>query len=373
MSRPYVRSFVLVAALSAGCSSSESRSMEASSNTESALDALTPAQRAGQRVIYSYLGLTPPSALFDRIRAGEAAGVHFWSDNVSSPSQIRDVIAQFVRAQEESPVRAPLLFITDQEGGTVRGLPGEPVISAKQIGESHDAVALAWKAGSDAGRSLHDVGMNVNLAPVLDVFREPGNFIDHAARSYSQDPNVVGVLGSSFITAEQRFGIAAGVKHFPGLGSAKASQNTDEAPVTLDVPRSDLRRVDEAPYMAAIAAGAKVVMVSWAIYPSLDPQRPAGLSSVVLQQELRTRLGFKGVTISDTLIAGSVVPFGSVGQRSVLAADAGIDLLLCSFGDVAQGDEAKGALADALQSGQLDKSAFNSAVRRITALRNDVK
>ncbi|WP_394840944.1 hypothetical protein LZC95_28195 [Pendulispora brunnea] len=373
MSRPFAISFVLVAALTASCSSSESRVTDGSSSTESALDTLTPAQRAGQRIIYSYPGQTPPPALLERIRAGEAAGVHFWSDNVSSPSQIRDVIAQLVRAQEESPIHAPLLFITDQEGGTVRGLPGAPEISAKRIGQSPDAVALAWKAGSEAGQNLHDVGMNVNLAPVLDVFREPGNFIDRAERSYSQDPHLVGSLGSSFITAEQRFGIAAGVKHFPGLGSATATQNTDEAPVTLEVQRADLRHVDEAPYTAAIAAGAKVVMLSWAIYPSLDAQHPAGLSPVVLQQELRKRLGFKGVTISDTLIAGALQPFGSVGQRSVLAADAGIDLLLCSFGDVAQGDEAKNALAGALQNGQLDKAAFNAAIRRIATLRNDLK
>ncbi|WP_394830268.1 hypothetical protein LVJ94_27545 [Pendulispora rubella] len=373
MPRPFAFLSILLAALAAGCSAPESREVDAQSSTESALDTLTPAQRAGQRIIYSYPGLTPPAALFDRIRAGEAAGVHFWSDNVSNPSQIRDVIARLVRAQEESPIHAPLLFITDQEGGTVRGLPGEPVISAKQIGQSPDAVALAWQAGSDAGRNLHDVGMNVNLAPVLDVFREPGNFIDGAERSYSQDPHVVGRLGASFIGAEQRFGVAAGVKHFPGLGSATASQNTDLAPVTLDVPRADLRRVDEGPYTAAIAAGAKLVMLSWATYPSLDAQRPAGLSSVVVQQELRKRLGFKGVTISETLIAGALQPFGSVGQRSVLAADAGLDLILCSFGDVSQGDEAKSALAGALQSGQLDKAAFNASVRRIVALRNGLK
>jgi beta-N-acetylhexosaminidase len=141
----------------------------------------------------------------------------------------------------------------------------------------------------------------------------------------------------------------------------------------LPVSRAELRRIDEAPYAAAISAGVKVIMLSWATYTSLDADRPAGLSPIVLQQELRTRLGFKGVTISDTLIAGSVVPFGTVGQRGVLAAEAGIDLLLCSFGDVSQGDEARDALAVALQSGQLDRRSFNAAVRRVTALRNDLR
>jgi beta-N-acetylhexosaminidase len=349
---------------------------EAESAAESALDALDalrPAQRAGQRIIYSFPGTTPPPELFDRIRAGEAAGVHFFSDNVSSPAQIRAVIAALVQAQKDSPIRAPLLFITDQEGGQVRGLPGEPTLSEKQIGESADAVARARRAGMDAAQNLRGVGMNVNLAPVLDVFREPGNFIDQAGRSFSDDPNVVRRLGTAFIKAERDVGIAPSSKHFPGLGSARVDQNTDEAPVTLPVSRAELHRIDEAPYAAAISAGVKVIMLSWATYPSLDADRPAGLSSIVLQDELRTRLGFKGVTISDTLIAGALQPFGTVGQRGVLAAEAGIDLLLCSFGDVSQGDEARDALAEALQNGQLDRRSFNAAVGRVTALRNDLR
>jgi beta-N-acetylhexosaminidase len=365
----------LLAAMLPACGASreDSTATTEADSAESAFDALTPAQRAGQRIIYSFPGPTPPPELFDRIRAGEAAGVHFFSDNVSSLAQIRAVIAELSEAQEESPIRAPLLFITDQEGGQVRGLPGEPTVSEKQIGQSADAVALARRAGTDAAENLRGVGMNVNLAPVLDVFREPGNFIDQAERSFSNDPNVVRRLGTAFIKSERDVGIAPSSKHFPGLGSARVDQNTDLAPVMLPVSRAELRRIDEAPYAAAISAGVKVIMLSWATYTSLDADRPAGLSPIVLQQELRTRLGFKGVTISDTLIAGSVVPFGTVGQRGVLAAEAGIDLLLCSFGDVSQGDEARDALAVALQSGQLDRRSFNAAVRRVTALRNDLR
>src|SRR5262249_23682363 len=147
---------------------------------------------------------------------------------------------------------------------------------------------------------------------------------DHAARSYSNDPNVVRRLGTAFMIAEQQAGIASGAKHFPGLGSAAVNENTDEAPVTLHASRATLRNVDEVPYVAAIAAGVKLIMVSWAVYPSFDANRPAGLSSIVLKDELRTHLGFEGVTISDTLIAGALGPFGTVGQRSVLAAQAGM-------------------------------------------------
>lgn len=369
MLRSFALPLVILVAICASCSSTDP---DTASSAESALAALTPAQRAGQRIIYSYRGLAPPRALLDRIRAGEAAGVHFWADNIASPEQIQAAIEELVRAQEESPIRASLLLMTDQEGGQARALPGEPLLSAKQIGLSSDAIALAAQAGTNAGLNLRSVGMNVNLAPVLDVFREPGDFMDQFERSYSHDPNAVRRLGKAFITAQQRTGVAAAAKHFPGLGSARRDQNTDLAPVTLDVSRATLRRVDEAPYTAAISADVKIVMPSWAIYPSLDGARPAGLSPIVLKHELRGRLGFDGVIISETLIAGALDPFGSVGQRAVSAAHAGIDLILCSFGDVDQGDEAKAALEHALRSGELDRREFHESVGRITALRRDL-
>jgi len=365
MPRSFALPFVLLA-LSASCGSSGGG--DASEST--VIDTLTTAQLVGQRIIYSYPGLTPPAALLDRIRAGQAAGVIFFGENISSPSQIQGVIQQLVAAQQESPVTAPLLLMTDQEGGQVRRLPGEPTLSEKQIGASSNAQTLASQAGTGAGNNLLGVGMNVNLAPVLDVYRKPGDFDDQFQRSYSTDPSVVSQLGQAFISAQQSLGVAATAKHFPGLGAASASQNTDAEAVTLNLSKTTLRNVDESPYPAAISAGVKLVMASWAVYPSLDKNRPAGLSSIILQQELRGRLGFTGVTISDALEAGALQAYGTSGQRGVLAAQAGMDLLLCSGRDISQGDDAASALTTALQNGQLDSSSFNTAFQRITALRN---
>src|SRR5205814_3124511 len=102
----------------------------------------------------------------------------------ASEPQIASVIQQLRQAQQQSPVQSPLLLMTDQEGGLVRRLPGEPVLSEKQIGESSSPAAAASSAGTGAGQNLAGVGMNVNLAPVLDVFYKSGNFIDQFQRSY---------------------------------------------------------------------------------------------------------------------------------------------------------------------------------------------
>ncbi|MEY9969094.1 beta-N-acetylhexosaminidase [Streptacidiphilus sp. MAP12-16] len=338
------------------------------SPTPSRIAALTQAQLAGQRIIYSYPGLNPPAALLQRIRAGEAAGVIFFGQNVSSEAQIGSVIAELRQAQAASPVHVPLLLMTDQEGGLVRRLPGAPVLSEKLVGATGDP-AVAASAGAGAAQNLTGVGMNVNLAPVLDVFHSAGDFADQAQRSFSDVPSVVASMGRAFITSQQQGGVAATAKHFPGLGAAATAQNTDLGPVTLDQSLSSLRTVDEAPYPAAIAAGVKLIMLSWAVYPALDPAHPAGLSATVVQQELRSRLGFTGVTITDALEAKALSPFGTTPQLAVAAARAGMDLLLCSAQDVGQGETAAGALESALTNGQLDPSTFRAAAARVTALR----
>ena len=330
---------------------------------------LTAAQLAGQRVIFSYPGLTPPAGLLDQISAGLAGGVIFFGENITGLSQIAAVVAQLKAAHAASPVRAPLLLMTDQEGGVVRRLPGEPTLSEKQIGASADPVAAAANAGTGAGQNLAGVGMNLNLAPVLDVYRQAGNFDDEFGRSYSMDPQVAAACGAAFVVAQQQLGIAATAKHFPGLGAATVAQNTDLGPVTLDVPLGDLRSIDERPFRAAIAARVRLVMASWAVYPALDRNLPSGLSPAIIEGELRRRLRFPGVTITDALEAGAIAGFGTPAQCGVLAARAGMDVLLCSARDVSEGQATVTALADALQHRGLDPGQFSLALQRVLALR----
>lgn len=335
---------------------------------------MSTAQLAGQRIIYAYSGPNPPASLLAAIRAGEAAGVILFGPNVTSRAQFRGVAQGLQRAAAASPVHAPLLILTDQEGGLVRRLPGSPSLSQRQIGQSRNGLALAASAGTGAGRNLAAAGINVNLSPVLDVFRDPGNFIDEFGRSYSRDPRVVSVLGRAFIAAGQRTGVAATAKHFPGLGAAGRGENTDLQAVSLNLSLGQLRSVDEAPYRSAIAAGVKLVMSSWARYPALDGRLPAGLSPAIIQGELRGRLGYRGVTITDTIEAGSLSRFGSLAERGVLAARAGADLIICSAIDPRANRPSIGSavlrgLASALADGRLSRAAARQAAARVLALR----
>ena len=332
---------------------------------------LSVEQQAGQRVIWSYPGPTPPAALYAAIRAGLVGGVIFFGENLKglTRQQIQQVTRSIADAQAASGVGYPLLVMTDQEGGRVQRLPGAPGISQKQIGLSADPVGTARTAGLGAAQNLLDAGMNVNLAPVLDVYRQDGDFEDQYSRSYSKDPVVCGELGAASIAAQQSLGVVTTAKHFPGLGAAAADENTDIGPLTLPLPLSELRTVDELPYRAAIAAGVDMVMTSWATYPALDRRLPAGLSSRTIKGELRGRLHFRGVTITDALEAKALTAFGDTGQRAVLAAKAGMDLVLCSAKDLSQSQAAVSALATALATGGLGPGESDRALERVLALR----
>lgn len=357
------------------CASSASPAGTAAATSKPATSAaltLNDWALAGQHVIYSYSGLTAPSDLLKRIRLGQVAGVIFFGSNISSKTQIASVIKQFEQAASSSPVKAPLLLEVDQEGGLVRRLPGAPLLSEKQIGQSSDPAGQAASAGTGAGNNLLSVGMNVNLAPVVDFYRQAGDFYDQYQRSYSMSASTAGALSADFVHAQQATGVAATAKHFPGLASASSTQNTDLRPVTLNDSYTRITSLDELPYKSAIAAGVKIVMPSWASYPNIGSKRPAGLSSKVVQGQLRRSLGFTGVIETDAIGAGGLSLYGGHGNRSILATIAGDDLVLSAGQSVNDGVYITSKLVEAYRDATVDRAAFQASAQRVVNLRSSL-
>lgn len=336
---------------------------------------------AGIRTIYSYPDVAePPELLINLTRDGLVGGIILFGENIDPDATPAGMLA-LQDAYNESPApaliqelygvaNAPLIIMTDQEGGLVKRIEdGGPEESAKKTGQRPNLEAAGGRMGGQAADTLKRYNNNGNLAPVLDVFFEEGNFIDSKERSYNNVSEKASTAGVAFLKSMQERGVAAAAKHFPGLGKAPTDANTDLVPVTLNVTLEELESVDIPPFQDAIEAGVDMIMASWAIYPAVDAELPAGLSSIWLKDRLRNQMGYEGVTVSDALEAGSLKPFGNYGELAVLAANAGMDLLLASGRDIDQGVEVSEALANGVLSGDLNGPEFDAAVERIVSLR----
>jgi beta-N-acetylhexosaminidase len=325
---------------------------------------LTPRQLVGQRMLYSYEGTRPPAALIRRIARGEAAGVILFSSNVGSRAELRATLRRLQSVRRPPGLGAPLLVAIDQEGGQVKRLSGAPTYSPAQLGRRDDP-GLARRQGRATAANLRDVGVNVDLAPVVDVGR-PGTFQQRSQRSYSSDPQVASRMAAAFVRGLQDGGVAATLKHFPGLGTV--TRNEDDVAQRVTLPLATLRRIDEAPFAAGIAAGAKLVMTSTAIYSALS-SRPSMLSPRLSGAELRGHLGFAGVSITDDVTVRGLARFGGPASLGLQAARAGNDLLLYAGGYASAAASAE-ALVRAASAGRLQSAAaMRASVSRVLALR----
>jgi beta-N-acetylhexosaminidase len=292
--------------------------------------------------------------------------VILFEDNIGSRAGVRRMTDAIQATDRPAGLRQPVIVSTDQEGGLVKRIPGPPSGSAEDMGAR--GAAYARKQGAATGTSLSSYGINVDLAPVLDVAR-PGGFIADQDRAFGSKPGRVGSVGSAFAEGLESEGVAATGKHFPGLGSTSA--NTDLRPATIRLSAKTLRNVDIAPYESFIAAGGDLVMVGSARYPALGTgKRPASQSKSVMKKELRGTLGFTGVTITDSLETPSIRRSGSAAQVAVRTAGAGADLLLYVHCDAAM--RAARALRRELATGELTRPAFEAAVDRVLALRDSL-
>jgi beta-N-acetylhexosaminidase len=317
----------------------------------------------GQTIV-AKLGKKPPGEdLLQRIRQGHIGGLIVVPRNEQTlQAGVRE--AQSAAADGDNP---PLLVMIDQEGAGVKRLPeGPPDLSPRQLGAGGSADE-SRSQGRETGSYLTSFGVNVDLAPVLDV-SQPETNRDIASRSFGTDPDVVSDLGVAFAEGLQDGGVLATPKHFPGLG--RATVTTDERPVTVDASSGDLQG-DMEPFQAAVDADVHLVMVSSASYPALTPgsKEPAVFSPQIIRGILRDSFGFEGVVITDDLEAPGIDE--APGSAAAKALRAGADLLLFAKSTDAA-DEALTTLVGQINQGQLDRGLIQGAYDRITSLKEDL-
>ena len=287
--------------------------------------------------------------------------------NVGDPAQLKALCGELALSCRESGLPPPLIAI-DQEGGTVARLPPPftQFADARVLAEGPEPEAALADYARICAAELLAVGINMNLAPVLDLCPVGHDFYMER-RVLWADPATVARLGCLVIKIMQEQGLAACAKHFPGLGSARLDPHCTLP--TLERSREELEREDLPPFQAAAELGVAAIMTSHTIYPALDPRRPATLSSAILEGVLRQRLGFKGVIVTDDLEMGAIENHQGVEEAALAALVAGADqLLICHDHHKVRRTMAR--LRRALAEGELDRARVGASLARINTLRS---
>lgn len=329
---------------------------------------LTLEEQIGQLLMVGFPGTTPTPQLIKLIQQYHVGNIIFFSRNVQSARQLHELTSSLQEIAREAGQRQPLLIAIDQENGMVQRLgedatifPGNMALGAVGTEQSAYEVALA------AGLELRALGVNLNLAPVVDVNNNPANPVI-GVRSFGEDPRQVARLACAQIRGYQDAGVATCIKHFPGHGDTATDSHLAMPTVPYEMDR--LENVELIPFKSGIAAGTDCVMTAHIYFPALmgATNLPATLSPAVIRQLLREQLGFQGVILTDCLEMNAVSETVGVGRGAVLAQQAGNDLILIShrYDRQLAGLE---ALKAAVQSGEIAPEAIREAAERVLALK----
>ena len=322
-------------------------------------------RRAARLVAVGFEGDAPTPELERLVEAGVRSVILF-ARNAGPRPAVRETIA---RIKSLSPsVDDPIMICVDQEGGrTVRFTEGfDPPPTMREVGAGGPDAAA--DVGSRLAADLRPVGIDLDLAPVVDVDSNPANPVI-GPRSFGSDPALVGSCGAALIRAMQGGGVAACAKHFPGHGDTDLDSHHDLPVLRHDLDR--LRSVELPPFEAAIRAGVASIMTTHVVFEALDPGVPATMSRTVIDGLLRTELGFEGVVISDDLEMEAIVGLesigGDLGEAGVRTIEAGVDLLLCCHRPDRQARVIE-AIAEAIAEGRLPEERIASAHARLDRL-----
>ena len=318
----------------------------------------------GQKLVVSMDGHAPSASLLDRARRGRIGGVLIHSWNFSSATELRSITTKLQQAAADGG-QPPLLIAVDQEGGqvkTVSWIP--PTLSPPEMGDLGSS-DTARSQGRKTGAALLGLGLNTDFAPVADVPASTSSFMYQQGRTWSFGSRETARLANAFALGLGARGVLATMKHFPGLGFA--AKNTDDLVVHIDATKRELAP-GLRPYRHAVANDVPLVMLTKAVYKAYDTRHAAAWSHAIGTKLLRGGLGFKGVTITDSLDGAANARGIPTNPLALKAARAGTDMLLLT-GSEASSRSVFRTLLDAAKAGQIPHDRLTASYGRIVALK----
>jgi beta-N-acetylhexosaminidase len=328
--------------------------------------------KVGQMVMVGFHGqsLSESPELSTLISDYHVGGIVLLEPNAHHPEQVAQLVAEVQSLSTQTGSHIPLFVAINHEGGIVvritegvTGFPGNMAIAASgQPGYAYTAATLT-------AEELRAMGINMNLAPVLDVNNNPLNPII-GVRSFGESPELVVSLGRETIRGLQENGIIAVAKHFPGHG--RVGTDSHFGLPTISEPVSELERLELPPFQMAVEEEVESIMTAHVVVPALEPtpDLPASLSSNVVTGVLRDQMGFDGIIMTDSLGMGAITAGWGQAQAAVEAVKAGADVVL-SMSPLEAQIAIHAALLAAVQNGEITPAQIDASVFRILRVKSE--
>lgn len=325
--------------------------------------------KIGQLFVVGFQGKVIDDAVRTLIHDYRVGNFILFSRNIGTPEEVLALTSDLQAEAKKAGHEKPLLICLDQENGIVRRLkdpttqfPGPMSLGA--ISEPE----LAKQIGLATASELRQLGINWNLAPVVDINNNPKNPVINV-RSFGASPNLVAQLATEWFKGQQEGGVASTLKHFPGHGDTDVDSHLDLPVINHSMER--LFDIELLPFIEGINQGADVIMSAHIYFSALEKEfgRPATLSHSVLTGLLREQLGFRGIITTDCLEMNAILNTVGVGKGSTQAISAGADLVMISHTlDLQiQGIE---AVRTAVENGGISEEQINLSYERVIALKN---
>ena len=288
------------------------------------LDRMTLEEKVGQMFMLAFAGSQLQEAEL-LLREHGVGGCYLSQDNAATREQATELSATLQRFARDTRLSIPLLLGADHEGAWGVMVPSSVTGPGNLALGAAGSPAITRSMYEVLGAELADVGYNTLLAPCADVNSNPHNPII-GARSFGEDPELVAEMVAAAVAGARDAGAITTVKHFPGHGDTRTDSHRGLPRV--DRSRDELTAIDLRPFRAGISVGVDIVMTSHIIYPALDPDQPATLSRIILQELLRSEMGFDGVILSDSMNMGAMRRHYDPAEAAIQAVLAGVDILM---------------------------------------------
>ena len=324
--------------------------------------ALTLREQLGQRIAVGFPGTELTEEFLDFLAEFKIGNLILFKRNIESTRQIQRLAGQLQKIVSDN-TGYPAFLMIDQEGGPIVRLPEEAVNApgAMAIAATGNP-GNAYLAGQLTGKQLAEVGINFDLAPVLDINCNPDNPVI-GVRSYGDTPEQTAEYGLAMMQGLLSQKVIPCVKHFPGHGDTREDSHLS-LPV-VDKTREELWQMELVPFVQAVKAGVPAIMTSHVVYPALEPGRiPATMSRAVITGLLREEMGYQGMVVSDSMEMAAIHKYYGTSEGVLSAFCAGVDIVLISH-SMEQAREAILMAEKAVASGALQREAVEEAVDRI--------